>query len=306
MDKFDLYYAIGETADDFLIDAEQVIANTNKSKSSGRGIKRTIIIIAAVIAALGMTAAVAANMGYNILDWISEAFMNSEDESYIDPALIEDQRAYIQDQLNNGQWAYLNGDNIAVIIPESPVKIMLSNDAGETWRESVVTDSEGMLAFGDWYDNIQYYGGYIGTYGDTGGYLILAAGVAMNSQPMRIFLTDDKGNTWMEIENPSELHSSVLAGAGFASDSIGFISYRYYEDSGPDIWWTRDGGDTWHKLIVELPATYPVEKYRFTPQSPTFMGNEGTYPISVFNSGAEAETTIYMYSHNGGLSWSFE
>ena len=306
MDKFALYYAVGETADDFLIDAEQVIANTDKPKSSGRGFKTTMIILAAVIAALGMTAAVAANTGYNILDWVSEAFINTTDAGHTDPAYIDDQRAYVQSQLNDGQWAYLNGDNIAVIIPESPVKIMLSDDAGETWRESIVPDSEGMPAFGDWHDNIQYYGGYIGAYGDTGGYLILTAGVAMNSQPMRIYLTEDDGGTWREIGNPSGVHSSVLSGTGFASDSIGFISYRYYEDSGPDIWWTRDGGDTWHKLIIELPAEYQAEKYRFTPQTTTFEGNEGVYPISVFDSNTEAETTIYMYSHDGGLSWSFE
>jgi hypothetical protein len=299
MDKYSLYNAVGETADDFLIDAEQVIKNIGKHKFVRRKLQGAIITIAAVIAVLGTTVAAAASMGCNILDWISEAFINAGHENNADPA-------YIQNQLDNGQWAYLNGVNIAVIMPESPVKIMLSNDGGETWRESVVTGSEGMIAFGDWHEDIQYYGGYIGAYGNTGGYLILTAGVAMNSQPMRIYLTDDNGYTWTEIGNPSVVHSSVLTGAGFASESVGFISYRYYEDSGPDIWRTKDGGETWSKLEISLPAAYRAEKFRFTPQTPTFNGEEGAYPISVLDTDADGESTIYMYSHDGGLSWSFD
>jgi hypothetical protein len=146
-------------------------------------------------------------------------------------------------------------ERIAFIIPESPVKVMLSDDAGATWRTSVVPGSEGMSIFGEWHDNVQYYGGYIGTYGDMGGYLVLTAGTAMNSQPMRIYLTDDWGDTWKEIGNPNDIHASVLTGAGFASQDLGFISYRYYEDAGPDIWWTKDGGSTWNSCPLRFRLT---------------------------------------------------
>ena len=60
--------------------------------------------------------------------------------------------------------------------------------------------------------------------------------VSMNHQDLRIYCTDDGRATWREIGNPYDIHISVLTGAGFASDRVGFISYRYYEDVGPDIW----------------------------------------------------------------------
>lgn len=249
----------------------------------------TAVIAAAILLTTGVVAA--ANMGFNILEWIVGASTD------IDPAII-------QEQLEEGQWAYLNGDNIAVIVPESPVKIMLSSDAGETWSESTVVESSEWEFLGEWRD-AKYWGGYIGFSGAENGYLVLTSGVAMNHQALRIFLTSDGGETWIEIESPYDQHISVLTGVGFASAEIGFIGYRYYEDAGPDIWWTRDGGKTWGKLEVDLPANYQGGQYRFTPLSPTFDGSNGVYPIAITDHGDDIETTIYMYSDDGGLSWYF-
>lgn len=130
-----------------------------------------------------------------------------------------------------------------MIVPESPVKIMLSSDGGTTWKESVVCGSNEMGLFGDLRDDVRYSGGYIGFFKESGGYL-------------------------------------VLTGAGFSTPETGFISYRYYEDSGPDIWWTSDEGDSWQKLPVTLPEQYPAETHRFTLQTPVFDGKEGVYPIA--------------------------
>lgn len=296
MDKYSLHDAIGEMADDFLIDAEQVIKNAGKHKASRHKIKGAVAAIAAVIAVLGATTAVAANRGYNILEWISEAFTSNGTE--YSPSVL-------QAELDEGQWAYLNGDNIAVMIPESPVKIMLSDDAGKTWKESTVVGSESWDFLGEWRTNMQYWGGYIGFNDAETGYLVLTSGVAMNHQGLRIYLTSDGGKTWSEIGNPYDQHISVLTGAGFSSEGIGFISYRYYYDAGPDIWWTKDRGETWSKLEISIPAEYQ-DGYNFTPQTPTFSGKEGVYPILASEADGEGETMIYMYSHDGGLSWSFE
>lgn len=236
MDKHTLYDAIGEAEDVFLIDVEQVINDGGQHKSSKRKIRGSIIVIAAVIAVLGTAAA--ADMGFNIVEWIADGFRrNIGTDSSPDTVLL-------QEELDAGQWAYLNEDHIAIIVPESPVKIVLSDDAGKTWRESIVTGSDGWDFLGEWGSNTQYWGGYIGFNGEENGYLVLTSGVAMNHQDLRIYLTGDKGTTWHEIGNPYHSHVSVLTGAGFACDQIGFISYRYFEDNGPDIWWTKDGGDT--------------------------------------------------------------
>lgn len=73
--------------------------------------------------------AVAAAMGYDLVGWILAARAQKNDSP--NPAMI-------QEQIGKGQWVYLNDDNLAVILPESPAKILLSSDGGETWRELTV------------------------------------------------------------------------------------------------------------------------------------------------------------------------
>ena len=300
MDKYALYDALGDVSDAFLLDAEQIIQDGGARRKANRRRKSTVLAIAAAIAILGSTAAIATRMNWDAVSWVRSGFEEGGPETYVPSDAV------LEEELRQGQWVTLEGSKIAVIVPESPVKIMLSDDGGETWRESVVTDSDGWEFLGEWEPDAQYYGGYIGFNGPQDGYLVLTSGVAMNHQDLRIYLTGDGGDTWSEIGNPYDVHISVLTGAGFASDQVGFISYRYYEDAGPDIWWTKDGGDTWNKLDVAIPEAYQGEQYRFTPQSPTFDGLEGTYPIVVSVSGTDEQTTIYMVTHDGGLTWNFE
>jgi len=296
MNNRTLFELIG-TVDDQMLEHSEWTAPKRMHNFS---MKKAFILAAAVISVLAITlTAAAVTEGTNILNLILGAFSQS------DADYVPDQNV-IQAQLDQGQWIFLNGENVAVIVPDSPAKIMLSNDGGATWKESVVQDSDKMEIYGDMRDDTQYLGGYIGFFGESNGYLVLTAGVAMNDQPMRIYLTSDGGETWSEIGNPYSAHASVLTGAGFSTPDIGFISYRYYEDAGPDIWWTSDGGDTWQKLLVTLPKKYTAEEYRFTPQTPTFEGKDGIYPIAVLNPETETEDVIYMYSHDYGLTWAFE
>ena len=303
MNNRTLFELIGMVDDQMLEHSEW----TAPKRRRGLKMKKTFILAAAVIAVLAITVTAAAvSEGTNLLSLILGGFYQNDDRDR-DP----DQNV-IQHQIDEGEWIYLNGENIAVIVPESPVKIMLSSDGGKNWKESIVRGSDDMVTYGDLRHDVQYLGGFIGFFGENGGYLVLTAGVSMNNQPMRIYLTDDGGNTWSEIGNPysGNTHISVLTGAGFSTHEIGFISYRYYEDAGPDIWWTADGGDPWQKLMVTLPEGYTAETHRFTPQTPTFDGKDGIYPIAYHGSGEVEETvvegTIYMYSHNYGLTWEFE
>lgn len=293
MNSRTLFELIG-TADEDLLELSEVTA----PKRSRFRLKKAFFLAAAVIAAFAVTATAAASgAGANVLNLIWDAFSQGGFDYVTNQNVI-------QAQLEEGQWVYLNGDNVAVIVPESPVKILLSSDGGTTWKESVVQDSDKMELYGDLRDDAQYFGGYIGFFGESSGYLVLTSGVAMNNQPMRIYLTSDGGETWSEIGNPYSVHASVLTGAGFSTPEIGFISYRYYEDAGPDIWWTRDGGNTWQKLLITLPESYVSEEYRFTPQIPAFDGEHGVYPIAVLVD-AEEKEVIYMHSRDYGLTWSF-
>ena len=200
--------------------------------------KRTLLLIAAVIALLGTITAAADFLGFSLLDWIASAMEDPD-------------RNVLQEQVAEGEWIYLNGDNVAVIVPESPVKILLSADGGDTWRETTVEGSQYMYFHGQRQEDMTYYGGYIGFNGGDFGYLVLTTGVSMNHQGLRIFLTED-------------------------------------------------GGETWSRLPVELPAAYQ-EGYVFTPGSPVFEEEEGVYPITA--AGGSGETTLYLYSHDGGRTW---
>ncbi len=286
-----LFELIGAVEDEMLEQSEWRV-----QKKKGFRTKTALVIAAAAAALLAVIGTAAAVMGVDPVSLIRNAFAKRG---------IDETPDHIEEQIENGEWVSLNDDNVAVIVPESPVRLLLSADGGRTWRESVVANSEGMEAFGDWRDGIVYYGGYIGFFGENGGYLALKAPPAMGREPIRLFLTDDGGDTWREIGNPTDSHPAVSTGAGFSTPRIGFVSYRYGEDAGPDIWRTLDGGETWEKLTVTLPDGY-TENRRFTPLTPSFDGEKGVYPIEVLNTQTGEEELITMRSDDYGLTWSFE
>lgn len=287
-----LFELIGAVDDELL---EQSEWRTKKKKPGFRA-KTVAVIAAAAAALLAVIGTAVAVMEVDPVSLIINAYAKRG---------IDETTDHIEEQIENGEWVALNDDNVAVIVPESPVKILLSSDGGQTWRETVVVDSEGMEAFGDWRDGIVYYGGYIGFFGENGGYLVLQAPPAMGREPVRIFLTDDGGDTWRAIGDPTDSHPGVSTGAGFSTPRIGFVSYRYSEDAGPDIWRTLDGGDTWEKLTVTLPDGY-TEDHRFTPLTPSFDGEKGVYPIEVLDTRTGEEELITMRSDDFGLTWSLE
>ncbi len=286
-----LFELIGAAEDELLEQSEWRVPK--KEKRGFRAKTAVVIAAAALLAVIGTAAAVT---GVDPVSLIRNAFAKRG---------IDETPEHIGEQIANGEWVALNDDNVAVIVPESPVKLLLSADGGRTWRESVVAESEGMEAFGDWRDGIVYYGGYIGFFGENGGYLALKAPPAMGQEPIRIFLTDDGGDTWRAIGDPTDNHPAVSTGAGFSTPRIGFVSYRYGEDAGPDIWRTLDGGDTWERLAVTLPGGY-TEDHRFTPLTPSFDGAKGVYPIEILDTQTGEEELITMRSDDYGLTWSFE
>ena len=283
-------WAIGEIREDYIQEAAPADEELSPDRSRpGRKFGMAVVLIAAILALLGATAVAKPDIGREIRNWIVAEFSGNAE------------MPVLEEQLEEGQWVSLNGGQVAVIVPESPVRLLLSSDGGETWRETVITESRDMFFLGAYQEDMQYQGGYVGFNGQDG-YLVLTSGISMNHQALRIFLTADGGETWREIGTPYDQHISVLTGAGFASQEVGFISYRYFEDAGPDIWRTTDGGETWSRLEIELPEEY--QGGHFTPLSPSFDGLDGVYPIEML-AGDETERIICLYSRDGGLTWSF-
>ena len=144
-------------------------------------------------------------------------------------------------------------------------------------------------------DSITFYYGEIGTFC----WCVAALPPAAGTGAANVCTSQDIGETW-EISDPNALYTGTVIGAGFASEMVGFISYRYFFDNGPEIARTLDGGKTWARLELDIPEEYA--QYNMQPQNPTFSGNDGSYPIILFDKDGN-DRTMTLHTHDGGMTW---
>ncbi|MBQ2710189.1 MAG: exo-alpha-sialidase [Clostridia bacterium] len=148
-------------------------------------------------------------------------------------------------------------------------------------------------------------------YGEMGSFrwAIVCTGPSAGSGNENVCTSSDGGKTWT-VGDAYANYPGTAEGANFASPEIGFISYRYYLDNGPEIARTTDGGATWHRLPLTLPdmLTDPMSGFRMTPLTPTFDGADGVYPIRLTSHTDNALDGRMMYLHtkDGGLHWQLE
>ena len=147
-------------------------------------------------------------------------------------------------------------------------------------------------------DSITFYYGEIGTFC----WCVAALPPAAGTGAANVCTSQDIGETW-EISDPNALYTGTVIGAGFASETVGFISYRYFFDNGPEIARTLDGGKTWARLELDIPAEYA--QYNMQPQNPTFSGNDGSYPIILLGKDGNDRTTT-LQTHDGGMTWTWD
>ena len=147
-------------------------------------------------------------------------------------------------------------------------------------------------------DSITFYYGEIGTFC----WCVAALPPAAGTGAANVCTSPDSGETW-EISDPNALYTGTVIGAGFASETVGFISYRYFFDNGPEIARTLDGGKTWARLELDIPEEYA--QYNMQPQNPTFSGNDGSYPIILLGKDGNDRTTT-LQTHDGGMTWTWD
>lgn len=134
-------------------------------------------------------------------------------------------------------------------------------------------------------------------------WVVLIGEVSLGRETTRILLSPDGGATWHETGNLNEICPEILTGAGFFSQEVGFLSYRYTDEIGtPKIYRTIDGGETWERLAVTLPDEF--SDLLMTPMSPENKGNVCVYPIKVHDNCGYLPT-IYLYSYDGGVTWEY-
>ena len=147
-------------------------------------------------------------------------------------------------------------------------------------------------------DSTTFYYGEIGAFC----WCVAALPPAAGTGAANVCTSPDSGETW-EISDPNALYTGTVIGAGFASETGGFISYRYFFDNGPEIARTLDGGKTWTRLELDIPAEYA--QYNMQPQNPTFSGNDGSYPIILLGKDGNDRTTT-LQTHDGGMTWTWD
>ena len=147
-------------------------------------------------------------------------------------------------------------------------------------------------------DSTTFYYGEIGAFC----WCVAALPPAAGTGAANVCTSPDSGETW-EISDPNALYTGTVIGAGFASETVGFISYRYFFDNGPEIARTLNGGKTWTRLELDIPAEYA--QYNMQPQNPTFSGNDGSYPIILLGKDGNDRTTT-LQTHDGGMTWTWD
>jgi len=147
-------------------------------------------------------------------------------------------------------------------------------------------------------DSTTFYYGEIGAFC----WCVAALPPAAGTGAANVCTSPDSGETW-EISDPNALYTGTVIGAGFASETVGFISYRYFFDNGPEIARTLDGGKTWTRLELDIPAEYA--QYNMQPQNPTFSGNDGSYPVILLDKDGNDRTTT-LHTHDGGMTWTWD
>ncbi|MEA4954471.1 MAG: M56 family metallopeptidase [Pseudoflavonifractor sp.] len=146
--------------------------------------------------------------------------------------------------------------------------------------------------------NVDVYCGSI----DNFTWAVVCTGPSAGTGNENVCTSSDGGKTWW-VGDRSAMYAGTMTGAGFASSKVGFMSYRYFVDQGPEISRTLDGGKTWNRMTVDIPDY--LKEYKMTPLVPTFTEDSGIYPVELYDN--DGNTFIsYLTTEDGGMTWQWK
>lgn len=76
----------------------------------------------------------------------------------------------------------------------------------------------------------------------------------MSQEGSNAYLTYDGGKTWHITGFTGD--SRLLSDGGFIDESTGFMSYGTIDPEEPDFHVTQDGGKSWKRAEINIPAKY--------------------------------------------------
>lgn len=134
-----------------------------------------------------------------------------------------------------------------------------------------------------------------------------SGGIAFNS----VCTSTDGGKTW-RTEKTNAMYvqnlGGMATGANFVTAKTGFICFSPHGSNGsPGIARTLDGGKTWARVNIDIPATMKKYAY-FTPQCPMFTGKFGVIPLicTAYSDKSDVNKMAYLITTDGGISWDWE
>lgn len=129
----------------------------------------------------------------------------------------------------------------SVMLPERDSVLEISRDAGETWQEMTVP--------ADQYDITK---SVIGFTSQDKIWLLLEGGLALTKASLRLYKSEDGGNTWMHEEIGEPVNGRQLDYIDFLSTDEGYLAVGAgIFGPAPLLYKTVDGGETWVECTVE-------------------------------------------------------
>lgn len=172
------------------------------------------------------------------------------------------------------------------------VRTISSTDQGQSWQDSLVTDSIPYLR----YRKMELVN-------DTFGYLIFTGDKTMSSEMTYIYLTYDGGVSWTSVDIPDTLR--LVADGGFVDESTGFVSYGIINPDAPDFYVTNDAGSSWIEADIRVPEEYEAI---FVQAEMPFLKNDQL--LLHLNQGPNGDYLGGLVkgefsSNDNGLTWEF-
>lgn len=189
----------------------------------------------------------------------------------------------------------LNPDTAWVLVPGVDFfsgTLYKSIDGGVTWDSSPVPFGGAFMQFLD----------------EKTGRALAERGASAGSEAVEMFQTSDGGASWVSVFHndpnlPGASDSLPLAGIKngmrFFDANIGWVSGSSPAAGEADLYLTRDGGASWAKQSLPLPAG--SSGTQFLPQAPVLFGLQAYLPVLAYLPG-RVELAFYG-SQSGGLTW---